>query len=275
MTKTFVITGGTDGIGAAVARALFTRGDHVVVLGTNPEKGARLLREADDSPGSASFVRADLGLVSETRRIVHELTAAHPSIDGLVLCARFFQAHRRVTPEGFEHNFALFYLSRVLLGYGLLTAMEKAAGPVIVNVAGPGPDTPIDWDDLQTAVDYEGTRAMAATGRYNDLLGVAFAQRHGTGPVRYVLFHPGTTATSFAGDFDASTARFVEQQKLLAKPATDVVPPILRFLDAPPEEPLSAFNTQARIDVEGEPFSRTSAARLAAITDELLEPHPA
>lgn len=57
MTKTYVIQGGTDGIGAAVARALFLRGDHAVILGTNPEKAApcsgrrRALRAVRTSSG--------------------------------------------------------------------------------------------------------------------------------------------------------------------------------------------------------------------------------
>ncbi|RCV51448.1 SDR family NAD(P)-dependent oxidoreductase [Marinitenerispora sediminis] len=272
-SKTFVITGGTDGIGAAVARALLRRGDHVAVVGTDPAKGAGLLREAAGSAGSASFLPADLSLVSENRRVARELAAAHPVIDGLVLCARFYQAHRRVTPEGFEHNFALFYLSRWLLGYGLLGSLERAEAPVVLNVAGPGHATPIDWDDLQTAREYDGGRAMSVTGRYNDLLGVAFARRHGAGPVRYVLFHPGRTSTALAGEYDAPTRLFVEQQKAAAKPATEVVPPILGILDAPPAEPLSAFAMHARIDVRDELFPIEAAARLAAATEELVAPH--
>jgi NAD(P)-dependent dehydrogenase (short-subunit alcohol dehydrogenase family) len=270
VTKTFVITGGTDGIGAAVARFLVQRGDHVVVIGTDHQKGDRLIAEAADSTGSASFVQADLSLISETRRIARTLTEAHPVIDGLILCARFYQSHRRVTSEGFEHNFALFYLSRMLLGYGLLGSLEKGNDPTIINVAGPGQETPIDWDDLQTARNYDGVRAMFVTGRFNDLLGVTFAQRHGIGPVRYVLFHPGTTSTGFAGDFDPRTAQFIEQQKLLAKPATDVVPPIIRIIDAPPREPLSAFSMHTRLSVQNALFFTPDAIRLAAVTEELL-----
>ncbi|MEV0698944.1 SDR family NAD(P)-dependent oxidoreductase [Saccharopolyspora sp. NPDC050389] len=271
MTKTFVITGGTDGIGAAVARALFSRGDHAVVIGTDPRKGTRLLREAADSPGTASFAPADLSLASENRRMIRELTEAHPRIDGLVLCARFFQTHRKVTPEGFEHNFALFYLSRFLLSHGMVDALEKGDTPVIINVAGPGQDIPINWADLQSE-NYDGVRAMFTTGRYHDLLGVDFAGRHGTGPVRYVLFNPGPTSTSFAGEFDAPTGRFVEQQKASAKPATEVVPPIVGILDAPPAEPLSAFGGHTRIGVQNDLFSPTAAARLATITEQLLKP---
>ena len=68
MQRAVVITGGTDGIGAAVARALFTRGDRAVVLGTDPAKGERLVREAAQTPGEAVFVAADLSLVSDLVR---------------------------------------------------------------------------------------------------------------------------------------------------------------------------------------------------------------
>jgi NAD(P)-dependent dehydrogenase (short-subunit alcohol dehydrogenase family) len=269
--KTFVITGGTDGIGAAVARALFARGDRAVVIGTDRQKGERLVREAADTPGDAAFVRADLSLVSDTRRTVDDLVAAYPELDGLVLCARYFRTHRSVTPEGFEDNFALFYLSRLVLGYGLLGPLEKSGRAAIVNVSGPGHNTPIVWDDLQSAGHYDGVQAMFMAGRLNDLLGVTFAERHGDGPVRYVLFHPGTTATSFAGEFDAPTAAFIEQQKAMAKPATAVAPPILRLLDNPPEAPLSAFNNYTELDAHTGLFPPAAAARLAALTTDLLD----
>ncbi|WP_433273859.1 SDR family NAD(P)-dependent oxidoreductase [Actinosynnema sp. CS-041913] len=271
MTRTYVITGASDGIGAAVARALFSRGDHVVALGTNPEKGAALIRDAERAPGSLEFLQADLSLVSNNRRTVDAILEKHPSVDGLVLCARYFRTYRAVTAEGFEHNFALFYLSRVLFSYGLRPALEKTDHPVIVNVAGPGHDTPVPWDDLQSARDYDGVHGMFMTGRLDDLLGVTFAERHGAGPVRYVLFHPGTTSTGFVGEFDPPTAAYIEQQKASAKPATAVVPPIVRLLDNPPEEPLTAFTTHSELSVRGSLFSSADAARLAEITDELLE----
>jgi NAD(P)-dependent dehydrogenase (short-subunit alcohol dehydrogenase family) len=265
--RTYVITGGTDGIGAAVARALFRRGDRAVLVGTNPEKGERLVAEAQ---GNAVFVRADLSLVSNNRRIVDELAEEYPAIDGVVLCARFMRSYRSVTAEGLEDNFALFYLSRLLFSYGLLGPLEKTDRPVIVNVAGPGHDTPVAWDDLQSARQYDLVRAMFMTGRLNDLLGVSFAERHGEGPVRYVLFHPGTTATSYAGEFDPRTAAYLQQQRMTAKPAGDVVPSLLRLLDDPPAPPLTAFNLFDELDVHTELFSAKDAARLSRLTDELL-----
>ncbi|MEU9871671.1 SDR family NAD(P)-dependent oxidoreductase [Actinomadura sp. NPDC048021] len=268
--KTYVITGGTDGIGAALARALFSRGDRAVMVGTDPKKGELLVAEAASAPGSAAFVKADLSLVSNTRHTVDRLTEEHPAIDGVVLCARFMRSRRSVTAEGLESNFALFYLSRLLLGYGLLGPLEKADRPVIVNVAGPGHDTPVAWDDLQSIRQYDLVHAMFMTGRLNDLLGVTFAERHGKGPVRYVLFHPGTTATSYAGELDTRTAAYLRQQRKMAKPATDVVPPLLRLLDDPPKPPLTAFHLFIELNVHSELFSAKDAARLSRLTDELL-----
>lgn len=44
--KTLVIAGGTDGIGGALAEYALKRGDTVVVIGRNPEKGGRFLGSA-------------------------------------------------------------------------------------------------------------------------------------------------------------------------------------------------------------------------------------
>ena len=40
--KTIVITGASDGIGAAAAKELVSLGHHVVIVGRNPEKTAKV-----------------------------------------------------------------------------------------------------------------------------------------------------------------------------------------------------------------------------------------
>jgi hypothetical protein len=101
-------------------------------------------------------------------------------VDALVLSARYFRSFRNITAEGFEHNFALYYLSRFLLGYGLVDRMETAEAPVIMNFAGPGLSAgSIQWDDLGMERGYDGWSAMFQGGKLNDLLGVSFARRRG------------------------------------------------------------------------------------------------
>ncbi|WP_129789873.1 SDR family NAD(P)-dependent oxidoreductase [Promicromonospora panici] len=258
--KTIVISGGTDGMGRAVARHYQGRGDTVVVLGRDTGKGA-VFRD---------FIPTDLSLVANNRKVVEDITATFPVVDALVLCARHFRSTRRQTAEGFESTFALEYLSRFLLSHGLADSLKRSQKPVIINVSGPGvPKPEIHWDDLGLARRYDGVTAQLQAGRANDLLGAAYASRHSGIP--YVLVNPGAVATSFSGEYDAATLAHVQRLKKLGKPVEEGIAPILALIDEPPGVPLSAF-------VEGRPISPdldpAPAARLADLTHHLLRRHP-
>ncbi|SDD38569.1 short chain dehydrogenase [Glycomyces harbinensis] len=270
--KTIVITGGTSGIGQALATAYRDRGEQVVVIGPDPRKGRRFL-DAAASAGAADrarFVQADLSLVAENRRVIAALKAEYPVIDALVLCARYFRSRRAVTAEGFEWNFALFYLSRFLLGHGLAEPMERAEKPVVMNVAGPGVGPPtVHWDDLEFVRGYHGWTAMSQGGRLNDLLAVAFAAGRER-RTRYVLQFPGGTSTGLAGEFDAAAEAQIAEMKRHAQPVEAAIVPILAIMDEPPPEPLSAFVVDRRISLAHPNFDPGDAARLDALTRELL-----
>ena len=76
--KTIVITGGTDGIGAAAARQLASLGHRVIVTGRSREKAERLAKEA-----GVRWFLADYTRLREVARLAAELREAGP-ID--VLC---------------------------------------------------------------------------------------------------------------------------------------------------------------------------------------------
>lgn len=139
-SRVIVISGGTDGMGRALALARAGRGDTVVALGSNLDKGRRLLADADKSSvaGRVEFIRVDLSSVGQTRAAIGEIIALHDVIDALVLFANRQAPERTTTAEGFEQTFALYYLSRYILGYGLLPLLRRSEAGVIVNVAGVG-----------------------------------------------------------------------------------------------------------------------------------------
>jgi NAD(P)-dependent dehydrogenase (short-subunit alcohol dehydrogenase family) len=257
--RTVVLTGGTEGIGKALARTYLDRGDEVVIIGRDRRKSL---------PG-AHFLQADLSLLAENHQVIEEIEARFPVVDALVLCARYVLTSRRETTEGFEHGFALFYLSRFLLSHGLADALGKAEHPVIMNVAGPGADVSvIHWHDLEFTRGYEMSAAMTQGGKLNDLLGVDFARRRPG--ISYVLFHPGTTVTSFSGEYDEVSWQHIEAMKRFGKPVQETVAPIIDILDAPPAEPLSAFIEGRRISVDHRSFDPGAAARLREVTEERL-----
>ncbi|WP_405133135.1 SDR family NAD(P)-dependent oxidoreductase [Nocardia sp. NBC_01388] len=270
--RTIVITGGTDGIGRYLAQAYAERGDRVVVIGRNAEKGKAFLERAG---GHGVFLPADLGSLEQNRAVLDELRAGYPVIDALVLCARFFRSNRVETEDGIEATFAHFYLSRFLFGHELHENLERAARPVIVNVAGPGGDlSAVSWNDIQLTQHYTGGGALGQGGKLNDLLGVAYVQQYPTGKTRYVLVHPGVTATAQTGDYDRATQLMVENLRRYGKPIPVAAAPIFELVDSPPADPLTAVIEGRRINVTGRAFDPTAARTLDALTRELITPRP-
>ncbi|MFC8830201.1 SDR family NAD(P)-dependent oxidoreductase [Streptomyces sp. NPDC057137] len=262
--KTLVITGGTDGMGRALAQDYLRRGDTVVIVGRDE-------RKARTVPG-ATFVPADLSLISENRRVIERITDDFPDVDALVLCARYFRATRWETAEGIEGVFALEYVSRYLLSHGL-TDSDGAGPRVIVNVSGPGvPAGHIHWDDLMLRRTYTGMEAQFQAGRANDLLGVAYAARHAADGVRtrYVLINPGGVSTGFCGEFDAETAAHVESLKRYGKPVEEGIRPLAARVDNPPGAPLSAYALHRPISLDHAFFDPKDAARLEELTRDLV-----
>ncbi|WP_216912261.1 SDR family NAD(P)-dependent oxidoreductase [Nocardia noduli] len=274
---TVVITGGTDGMGKALALSYLERGEQVVIIGTDTRKAQSVLDAATKFGAGerVDFIQADLSLVTETRRVIEHITSLYSVVDVLVLGARFFRARRFVTMEGFEATFALFYLSRYLLGHGLVAQLDRAETPVILDLAGPGgPLSAIHWDDIQFEHSYDPGQVMAQCGKLSDLLAVAFIQRYPQSRVRYVLLHPGLTATGFTGEYDTASAEAVARMRERGQPIHAALTRIRRHLDTPPRESLTAFMQDNRIEVHGEPFDPAAAQRLSELTSTLLQQCP-
>lgn len=190
---TIVITGGTDGLGRALALHYLRAGDTVVVVGRSREKFAGI-REA----GDAHFIPADLTLVAENRRVA-EAVAAFGPVDVLILCAAYARWNRVETAEGIEHTFALYYLSRALL----TTALRPR---LVLNTSVPGATRDaIPHHDLQLREDFSFKAANRLTRRANELLGLHLAQE--PGETRHILYSPGFVRTSHAGSL-GRIARF-------------------------------------------------------------------
>jgi PPOX class probable F420-dependent enzyme len=276
-SKRVVVMGGTDGMGRAVALDRLQRGDDVAIVGRNGDKGAAFLDRAARAGATerAHFVQADLSLVAGTRAAIEEIRSLFPAVDALVLCARHHRSTRAVTAEGVESTFALFYLSRFVASYEMTDLLDAAEAPVIVNVAGPGPNPgKIRWHDLELEHGYDGMAAQMQGGLLNDLLGIGYADSLPSGKVRYVLLNPGLVSTSFSGEYDAEIAAQVKALRATAMPVEEGIEPILALLDHPPAEPISASMRGEPIPLTGPAFDVAAARRLRAETERLLTTLP-
>ncbi|MBP2326121.1 NAD(P)-dependent dehydrogenase (short-subunit alcohol dehydrogenase family) [Kibdelosporangium banguiense] len=259
MGKSVVISGGTSGMGRATALARHARGDRVTVIGSNEAKGRTL-------PAGVRFLQADLSSVAEVHRVAAEITEP---VDALALFANRPSSKRRETADGLEFTFALYYLSRYLLGHLLKPRLDAAPDPVIVNIAGVGTTAGrLNWDDPQSREKYSLVRAQLQAGRANDLLGVSFAaQGH---RARYVLYHPGFTRSGLDGH-ESPLVRGVLKTlaTFFARPVADSVRPIVDWIGNPPGEPLTAIDRGKPVALTLKTLDPADAARLDAYTTGL------
>ncbi|WP_062985560.1 SDR family NAD(P)-dependent oxidoreductase [Nocardia anaemiae] len=273
--RTYVITGGTDGMGKGLGLHFLGRGDRVLAVASGAVKGARFLREAAElgAADRASFIQADLSTLAGMHQVIAEVAAVTETVDGVVFGAQNFRSARQETADGFEYTFALAYLSRYVIGHGLFDALERAEAPVIMNIAGSGglPGT-IEWDDLQLRTGYRGMRAAMQSSRCIDLLGVAFSQRHPGARTRYVLYNPLMVRTAMADSLPTAHRILTKTWlRLAGQPVHKAIVPIAELIDHPPTEPLAAYRRRTRLALAGKDFDPESARRLDAITAELVD----
>ncbi|GAA1526528.1 hypothetical protein GCM10009827_049160 [Dactylosporangium maewongense] len=259
-----VVSGGTNGMGRAFALGRAERGDRVVVVGRDRGRGEAM------AGGAITFLPADLSSVAENRRVVEEVLAAHPVVDALALFANAVSARREVTADGLERTFALYYVSRYLLSFGLRPALDRAEHPVIVNVAGVGVTKgAVQWADPQLSTGYSTVRAQLQAGRANDLLGAGFAQRSGS-RARYVLYHPGFTRSGDRSGLPPVVRGLLAVASLAARPVAASVGPIHGFVDEPPADALTAVDRDRRLPPDFPTLDAAAAARLMELTERLL-----
>lgn len=106
-----VVTGGTQGLGAAIARLFAERGAAgIVICGRQREKGeakAREIQEATDA--RVVFVPADLGKVDDCRAVIARADEAFGRVDALVNAAAMTDRGTILdtSPELFDAMFAI------------------------------------------------------------------------------------------------------------------------------------------------------------------------
>lgn len=201
--KTIVLTGASDGIGRAAARALRQEGHEVVLVGRSAGKTEALAKELD-----ADHHVADFGRLAEVRALAAALLDRHPSIDVLVNNAGVIMGSRATTADGHETTFQVNHLAPFLLTTLLLPRLLAARATVVTTSSLLNVRARLDLDDLDGVRRYSGTRAYANSKLANVLFTRELQRRHGGDGLAAASFHPGVVATNFSGGGD-SLARLV------------------------------------------------------------------
>ncbi len=197
--KTIVITGGSDGIGAAAARALVKAGQNVILVGRNPEKTKRIADEL-----GCPFHHAEYAKLSDVVRLAGELNA-YERIDVLANNAGGAQNERKLTEDGFERTFQINLLAQFLLTRLLLDKLAASNATVIQTASIAANLFGADFDpaDPESEANYTPFRAYGRAKLCDILFTRELQRRYGETGINAVAFEPGVVRTNFGSESTA------------------------------------------------------------------------
>lgn len=267
--KVVVITGASDGIGAAAARELHRRGAEVVPVGRSPEKTRAIAAELGVEP-----LVADFASLAEVRRLAADLLARCPRIDVLANNAGGTWPKRQLTVDGHELTFQANHLAMFLLTELLRERLVQSAPArvIVTSSSAHRAGRLADLDDLDREKGYKVNRVYGTSKLLNILytrqLATSFA---GTGVTAY-SFHPGSVATKFGRD--QALVRFAYQGpiRVFFKTPEQGADTLVYLATAPTEELANGgFYFKRKLwTMSADAKDEAAPARLWAMSEELV-----
>jgi NAD(P)-dependent dehydrogenase (short-subunit alcohol dehydrogenase family) len=265
--RTVLVTGATDGLGRALARALVEAGATVLVHGRSPERIDATVEELQRLAGSGDRVRsyrADFAALAEVSDMAGELLAAEPRLDVLVNNAGIGTTvpgggERMESADGYELRFAVNYLAGHLLTERLLGLLERSAPARVVNVSSAG-QMPLDFDDLLLEHHYDGVHAYCQSKLAQIMQAIDLSERFAPTELTANALHPATYMPT----------------KIVSSPAStleDGVGATFRLVASDAVSGVTGryFNGRREAAADPQAYDGDARARLAAASRKLVE----
>jgi NAD(P)-dependent dehydrogenase (short-subunit alcohol dehydrogenase family) len=237
--RTFIVTGATSGLGFETTRQLAAHGGRVVLAARSQANGRdAVARLTAAQPGAAVEFRAlDLADLDSVRAFAAAILGDGIAVDVLVNNAGVMYPPRRLTPRGFESQFATNHLGHFALTGLLFDVIRRSQDPRVVTVSSAEhKGGSIHFDDLTGERSYS-PRAFYQQSKFaNVLFGLELDRRvraAGIG-VRSVLAHPGYAATNLQSSGPTGLAKQLMKvsNRLIAQSAeTGALPEIYAAVD--------------------------------------------
>ena len=232
MRKTIVVTGASDGIGAAAAKGLADHGHQVIVVGRSPEKTEAVAKKAN----AEHFFVADFSQLDEVRSLANDIRRVCPRIDVLANNAGGIFDGPVITADGFERTFQVNHLAPFLLTNELLDILIASEASV-VNTSSIAATAfgHIDRGDIDSREHYSPRKAYGASKLANILFTKELHYRYHDQGLSSVAFHPGVVATNFsAGSTSAFKAIYQTFLKVFLVSAQQGGKTLMYFVEGKP-----------------------------------------
>lgn len=145
--NTILLTGGSTGIGLALAQALSERGNTVIITGRDQAK----LDAAKAATPALHIVRSDVSKLEEIDALFTQVTREHPALNVLINNAgvmRLLNVHKELASEDFTREIDINLKGPMLMVQRFLPHLKAQPSAAIVNVSSglafvPVPTSPV------------------------------------------------------------------------------------------------------------------------------------
>jgi NAD(P)-dependent dehydrogenase (short-subunit alcohol dehydrogenase family) len=194
-----IVTGASSGIGVETARALAGAGAQVTLAVRNTDAGAKTASEITATTGNVGLLVTELDLADPRSVAAFVATWVGP-LDVLINNAAVMAIPTlRLTPQGWELQFATNHLGHFALAFGLRHALAEArSGGRIVSLSSRGHlASPVVFGDINFARRrYDPLVAYGQSKTANVLFAVEATRRWSDEGITANAVHPGAVATT-------------------------------------------------------------------------------
>jgi NAD(P)-dependent dehydrogenase (short-subunit alcohol dehydrogenase family) len=271
--KVFVVTGATSGIGKALALDLAKKSETIVIVARDADRGSAVLKEivlTTQNP-NIDLQLCDLSILSSVRNLAEILKSRYEKIDVLINSAGTYKRKRTVSVDGFEEMFAANHLGPFLLTSLLLELLEAAVhahgSARVLNITAPS-TTQLNFDDLQSEINFNSLNAFGATKMANLLFTFALARRLENTGITVNAIHPGLARSGIMKEAFAPLRLFTW---LISSSPQKITENILPAATAPQFEKITGkfFYRGKVIEAPSYAYDRDAQQRLWEVSESL------
>ncbi len=196
--KRAIVTGASSGIGVETARALAATGAEVTLAVRDLVAGAAVAADITEATGNKEVRVAHLELADQSS-VAAFVSAWEGPLHVLVNNAGVMALPElRLTPEGWETQFAVNHLGHFALAVGLHRALSAAGGARVVSVSSSGHlFSPVVFDDIHFGFrPYDPWLAYGQSKTANILFAVGAAARWADDGIAVNAIAPGSVPTN-------------------------------------------------------------------------------
>jgi 3-oxoacyl-[acyl-carrier protein] reductase len=195
--RTAIVTGGSRGIGLAIAQAFAKAGMNVGILSVREERAEKAASALTDEGFSCAGVACDVSDLESVRSAIEMVAARFGGIDVVVNCAGVLDVSpiQDMTPEHWDTIMAVNLKGSFLVAQQALPYLEKGRAPRIINIS----------SNAGRMGGYENGLAYTASKGGQIALTYGLARRLALKGITVNCIAPGTIESDMSQTYDEAT----------------------------------------------------------------------